>query len=456
MSTEVSADAASASWILGEVHRIDRLLRSRRVGRVAALFASVFLAACSGASGSPASPDGGVHHPDASAGADGASVDGVADAADGGDVVTVDAGRDGAEPDGSAPLSGLHASGNKIVDATGQTVSLRGVDLNGTEYKCAQGQAIFDSPLTMPAVSAMLGWKINAVRIGLNEDCWLGINGVDATYSGANYQTPFEDAVNLLTTNGLVVIIELHWSSTGTALALGQEPMPTATSLEMWQQVAAAFKGNGLVVFDLYNEPILLQGMTDKAGNSWQGIPEAQAWDCWKNGQSSTNTCGGFPAVGMQAIVNAVRAVGASNLIMLGGLNYGNDLTQWPASVPADAAKNLAASFHGYGDGTNQYFVVGTQSMDPTANVNSMLGAVLGAGYPVVIGEFGSSSSGSGAFAQADLMSLMTWADTNDVGYLAFSWVHYGIALVDLIVDYTSFSATPQWGTFYRSWLATH
>jgi endoglucanase len=399
-----------------------------------------------------------VGHGDASRGEGG-----VADSshpADGGGTTPHDGGRDGARDgaaaDGSASSVGLHASGDKILNASNETVTLRGVDLNGTEYKCAQGEGIFDSPITMPAVTALLSWKINVVRIGLNEDCWLGINGADPTYSGTNYQTPFEEAVTLLTTNGINVIVELHWSSTGTALALGQEPMPTATSLKMWQEVAAVFKGNGSVVFDLYNEPILLQGMTDKAGNTWAAVPETQAWDCWKNGQSSTNTCGGFPAVGMQSIVTAVRAAGAPNLILLGGLDYSNVLTEWPASVPTDPAKNLAASFHGYGDGTNEYFVVGTDSTDPTTNVNSMLGAVLLAGYPVVIGEFGSSASGSGAFDQTDMTSLMTWADTNGVGYLAFSWVHYGLALIDLITDYTSFAATPQWGEFYQGWLMTH
>jgi endoglucanase len=394
----------------------------------------------------PSSDGGGV-----SPGRDAAgSVDGGHDAgSDGG--ISRDSGADGA-----AANVGIHASGNKLVNGAGQTISLHGVDLNGTEYMCAQGAGIFDSPITTQSATAMASWDIKAVRIGLNEDCWLAIHGADPAYSGANYQTPFENAVSLLTTAGMVVIVELHWSSTGSALALGQEPMPTATSLMMWQQVAAAFKDNGSVVFDLYNEPILLQGLTDKAGNTYAAVPASEAWDCWENGQSATNACGGFPAAGMQSIVSAVRAAGANNLIMLGGLNYSNDLTEWPAHVPTDPAKNLAASFHGYGDGSNEYFVVGAQSSTPTANVNSMLGAVLTAGYPVVIGEFGSSASGSGAFDQTDMTSLMTWADTNNVSYLAFSWVHYGIALVDLITDYTSFAATSQWGTFYQSWLKTH
>jgi endoglucanase len=414
--------------------------------------------ACGGGSAGP--DDGG------SPGRDGQGVTPVADgghAGDGGHTPVPDAGRDASvkegsvATDGATPGTGIHASGNKLVDGSGGAVELRGVDLNGTEYMCAQGRGIFDSPISLASASAMVSWGINVVRIGLNEDCWLGINGVMTAYAGSNYQTAFEGAVATLTKAGLAVMIELHWNSVGTALALGQEPMPDAAhSPTMWQQVAVAFKDNGLVIFDLYNEPVLTQGLTDAAGNSYSGLSEADAWDCWKNGQSTTNDCGGFPAVGMQSLVNTVRTAGANNLITLGGVAYSNDLTAWPANVPTDPAKNLAASFHGYGDGTNEYFVTGTPSSNPTANVNSMLGAVLTAGYPVVIGEFGSSTMGTGTFAQTDLTNLMTWADTNNVGYLAFSWVHYGFELVDLITDYTSFDAASPWGTFYKGWLAAH
>ena len=41
--------------------------------------------------------------------------------------------------------------------------------------------------------AAIASWQMNAVRIPLNEDCWLGINGAPAAYSGANYQTAIEN-----------------------------------------------------------------------------------------------------------------------------------------------------------------------------------------------------------------------------------------------------------------------
>jgi len=60
----------------------------------------------------------------------------------------------------------------------------------------------------------------------------------------------------LLNRSGLVVILELHWSAADTAKALGQAAMPNRDHTpEFWYQVAAAYKGNNHVVFDLFNEP---------------------------------------------------------------------------------------------------------------------------------------------------------------------------------------------------------
>jgi hypothetical protein len=46
----------------------------------------------------------------------------------------------------------------------------------------------FAGPTDKHAVAAMASWDITAVRLPLNEDCWLGINGAPARYSGARYR----------------------------------------------------------------------------------------------------------------------------------------------------------------------------------------------------------------------------------------------------------------------------
>ena len=72
-------------------------------------------------------------------------------------------------------------SGNAIVDSAGRVIQLRGVNRSGAEYACAEGWGFFDGPTDDPAsIAAMKSWHVNAVRLPMNEDCWLGINGVNA------------------------------------------------------------------------------------------------------------------------------------------------------------------------------------------------------------------------------------------------------------------------------------
>src|SRR6058998_1768775 len=181
-------------------------------------------------------------------------------------------------PPGVAPA--LHVQGNQLVDSAGRPVRLKGVNRSGTEYACAQGWGFFDGPSDSASVAAIASWKANAVRVPLNETCWLAINGVNPAYSGANYARAISDYVARLNRAGLVVILELHWSAAGTAVALGQAPMPNRDhTLEFWRQVAAAYGGNNRVIFDLFNEPF-----PDNNADT----PEA--WRCWRDG----GTCSGM------------------------------------------------------------------------------------------------------------------------------------------------------------------
>jgi len=84
------------------------------------------------------------------------------------------------------------------------------VNRSGTEYACAQGWGFFDGPSDSASIAAIAAWKANAVRVPLNETCWLAINGVKPAYAGANYARAIGDFVDRLNRAGLVVILELH------------------------------------------------------------------------------------------------------------------------------------------------------------------------------------------------------------------------------------------------------
>ncbi|HUN90668.1 MAG TPA: glycoside hydrolase family 5 protein [Burkholderiaceae bacterium] len=331
-----------------------------------------------------------------------------------------------------ASIAGLHVVGNAIQNASGQPIVLHGVDKSGSEFACIQNNGFFDPPgsETDGTVAAIASWTgVNAVRVPMNEDCWLAINGAPAAYSGTAYQNEIKAFVTRLTQAGLVAILDLHWNAAGTAQATGQQPMPDADhSVTFWSQVAAAFKDNDSVIFDAYNEPY-----PDSNSDT------TEAWRCWRDG----GTCAGvsYQVAGMQQIVTAIRAAGANNVIMLGGVQYSNALSQWLAYKPQDPANNLAASWHMYGGNV----------CSSTTCWNQAPATVI-AQVPVVAGEFGESTNG-GDCSTTVVTAFTDWMDAHKGSYLAWSWNTWGGCL-SLVSDTAKGTPTSTWGAFIKTRVA--
>ena len=312
------------------------------------------------------------------------------------------------------------------MNATGQPVVMHGVNRQGTEYMCAQGRAIFDGPSDQASIDAIKSWRANAVRVPLNEDCWLGINGVPPEYGGAAYRQAIADYVGLLEGSGLYAILDLHWAAPGTTLANGPQPMPDADhSPAFWTDVATTFKGNDAVILELFNEPVPDSNQDSDA-----------AWTCWRDG----GTCPSVPyeAAGMQTLVDAVRGTGATNVIALGGVSYGNALSQWLTYKPSDSFNNLIAAWHVY-----DFNVCNTTSCYGS-NAASVAAQV-----PVIATEIGTDSCDA-----VFLETLMDWLDAHHIGYLAWTWNTWGAdcSLITLVNDYAG-TPTP-YGQIYRNHLA--
>lgn len=280
----------------------------------------------------------------------------------------------------------VRVAGNELVDGSGRPLRLLGVDRSGTEYGCIQGRGIFDGPADQASVAAMAAWHIDAVRVPLNEDCWLGINGVASQYGGTAYQHAVEAYVAELQAAGLVAVLDLHWNAPGTTPATGQQVMADADhSPEFWSSVATAFRSVPGVVFDLYNEPHDI------------------SWSCWLSG---CTTAGGWQAAGMQQLLDAVRSAGATQPALAGGLGWASDLSQWLANEPIDPLHQLAAGLHVYNFSGCNTVACWDQTVAPVA-----------ARVPVVTGELGEDDCAAGF-----VDGFMSWADAHDISYLAWTW----------------------------------
>src|SRR5947209_257958 len=322
-------------------------------------------------------------------------------------------------------MSGLHVVGNQIENGSGQAVRLLGVDRSGTEYACIQGWGIFDGPSDAASVQAMAAWHVNAVRVPLNEDCWLGINGVPAADSGTNYQQAITTYVNLLNANGMAAILDLHWNAPGSSQATSQQPMPDQDHAPaFWQSVATAFKGNSSVLFDLYNEPYPDNNSDTSA-----------AWSCLKNG----GTCSGvsYQAAGMQELVTTIRNTGATNIILVGGVQYANGLSQWLAYEPSDPTGNLGASWHSYAGEVCNSQSCWDSTVKPVA-----------AKVPVVAGEIGENDCAHGY-----IDALMPYLDGLGQSYVAWAWNTADCASFPALI--TNYNGTPTtFGQGYQAHLA--
>jgi endoglucanase len=309
----------------------------------------------------------------------------------------------------------LEVRGNRLVSSSGKDVVLRGVNRMGFEYSCVQGKGAFEElsadPLDQASVDGMKTWGINAVRLPLNEHCWLGIGG---TPTGEPYQRAVRSYVELLLANDLYVILDLHWSAPGTASATSQDPMPnTDHSADFWTSVAKVFKGDDRVLFDLFNEPVPNSNQSDDSDHAAR-----RSWQCWRDGAAG-GTCDatqlrgmtGAQVAGMQSLVDAVRATDATNVIVLGGIQWANTLwsnsaRNWLAYRPHDPLNKIVASFHAYPFTRCVTVACYEREIAPIAAL-----------VPVIAGEFGNDACDA-----VWISTLLNWLDGQQIGYLAWVW----------------------------------
>jgi hypothetical protein len=339
-------------------------------------------------------------------------------------------------PGGPAPE--LHVSGSQILTADGRPYRLLGVSRSSGEYACVQGKGQWDfGPVDQVSVDAMKTWNIHAVRLPLNEECWLGLNG---SPSGATYQRGVKDYVDLLVANGINVILDLHWNqgayTTGPdwhctdVHATCQKPAPDAQHApQFWTSVADTFKGNDAVVFDLFNEPY------PEIGTDFSNKP--LGWQCLRDGGTCTGIT--YEVAGMQDLVDAVRATGASNILMVSGLEWTNDMREWLVHKPNDPLNNIAASWHAY-------------NFNRCANESCWDSEIapLAQQVPVVLSEFGQDDCGFDY-----MQTLVNWADAHNMGYLAWTWNPWGCTTGAVLIRDWAGTPEPGVGEGYKARLLT-
>lgn len=282
--------------------------------------------------------------------------------------------------------------GNRLVDGRGQAVRLLGVNRSGPEYACQQGYGFFDGPMDSASIAVMKSWQINAVRVALNETCWLGVNGIAPQYSGAAYRRAIRGYVRRLERAGLYVIFNLEAAGPGETQASGIPPMPDADhSPDFWRSLAGSYRDDRAVLFDLYTEP------------------HDVGWACWERGcEIEGGRLGTYRAGGMRELIAAVRSTGARQPLLVPGIDWARNLSGWLAHLPPDPAQAEVASNHTY-----DFAACYSRCRADLARI--------AAKHPVVTGELG-----EGDCRDTYIGPYMHWADRHGVSYLAWTWNAHG------------------------------
>ncbi len=139
-----------------------------------------------------------------------------------------------------------------------------------------------------------------------------------------DYLAAMDTAVSWTNQENMNAIFNLQTETTT------HEILPTQTSVHFWQFVAAHYKNNPHVFFDLFNEP--------RDANDWK-------MDLWQSGGMDD----GVQYVGMQQLIDTVRATGAQNLVFVQGEGAGESLSQLPTHLLSGS--NIVYAVHPYFSG---------------------------------------------------------------------------------------------------------
>ena len=343
------------------------------------------------------------------------------------------------------PPLAVHVKGNRLIDQHGRTIRLLGVDRAGSEYACVFDFGFFDGPADAKSIAAIKAWHANAVRIPLNEDCWLGINlASDNPYQGAAYRNAIAAFVARLNRAGLYAILDLHWVAPGSFTANSTNLQPMADSSHgpaFWASVAKTFAAAPAVIFDLYNEP--------------NGI----SWNCWLNGCEVTRTdFGSWRTAGMRSLVAAVRNAGATQPLVLSGLGYASDLSQWRAYLPGDplarsrrdpvpGQAQLIAGYHSY---------CGPPGTGTAAACRGYIGQIEAGEWPAVAGVSRQAPVITGELGEYDcgttyVTPFMRFADAHGLSYLGWAWDPYPCGVFPALIK--NYGGTP---TAFGAGLKSH
>lgn len=289
---------------------------------------------------------------------------------------------------GLAPLA---AMGNRIVDTlTGQPRLLRGLNRSGLEYTDPDEEGfVSNAGITHQEIRWIAReWKANIVRLPFNQDFALRGRG---PHGAEVYLRDLDRVISWAARYGCYTLLDLQWLDADNPFGPSRQfvpPLPNPRTPELWRILAARYRDEPAVLFDILNEPhdrepLDPYRMWKPDGTQYSHLHRRVSMEEWQPWA--------------RLLIDTIRGEHPQALIFVSGTNWAYDLRGFPMDRP-----NLVYSTHVYRNKGEHW--------------EEAFGA-LSRTHPVFAGEWG-----GGEFDLDWGRRLASYFDQIGIGWTAWSW----------------------------------
>ncbi|MEU4745648.1 cellulase family glycosylhydrolase [Actinosynnema sp. NPDC023658] len=341
----------------------------------------------------------------------------------------------------AAPAGGyLHTAGSKIVDSTGATVRLTGINWFGMETDNKTFHGLWSSRTWKQQLDQMASLGYNTLRIPFSNDALKpgatasGINDfVNPDLIGLSPLQILDKVIDYVGQKGMRVILDRHRpTSAGQSALWYTSTVPESTWISDWKMLAQRYAGNTTVIgADLHNEPHA------------EGTNPAATGSCWGCGVVERDW-----RLAAERAGNAILSVQPNWLIFVegvscpsGGLSnvWDNDPSNdedcgwWGGNlskagefpVRLNVANRLVYSPHEYA--TSVYEQSWFTSPDFPSNLPAVWDRYWGYLYknntaPLMMGEFGSTLANPKDKVWLENLMAYTGKGVNGISFTYWAW----------------------------------